>query len=297
MEPSPTYIIYSPPYNERRGGSIVLHQLCHALNERGERALVWPMGRLPEDGLVSQLMNRAPTDPFRVLESLSTPVASLRRPGENAIVLYPEIVDGNPLGAENVARWLLNIPGFFTGEAAYGKDELFFKFDDYCDDPRITGGKAERLFLFTLNPCYVNFGGGERSGSCYLMRKGKGKPIVHDLEDSIRIDGRAHEEVAGIFNRTRTFYSYDEATMYSQYAALCGCESVVIPSRYENRADWARDHPLSRYGVAYGLDDIAHTRDTAHLVADHLRALQDDGMRTVGSFVETTRRHFGFGSG
>lgn len=291
---TPTYIVYAPDYDENSGGGIVLHQLCHTLNQLGERAFLWPMNRAYQPGSRFRRNQITAPETFRVSQSFSTPVASQKEVGRDSVVIYPEVTSGNPLAARNVVRWLLHKPGYFTGIIDYGKKDLFFKFDDYCDDTRITGGKAGRLCLFALDPRYEDRGSGTRSGSCYLVRKGKGKALVHDLNDSIQIDGLRHDEIADIFNRATTFYSYDEVTMYSQFAAICGCVSVVIPTQYKNREEWVRDHPLSRYGIAYGLDDIEHASQTRHLVSDHLKELGREGIRSVEAFVESTCSHFGF---
>ena len=82
-----------------------------------------------------------------------------------------------------------------------------------------------------------------RSGSCYLVRKGRDKTPVHP-PDAIRVDGLPHEEVAKIFARCERFYCYDEATMFSQFAVLCGCLSIVIPGIYQSRADWVAARPI-----------------------------------------------------
>ncbi len=290
----PTYIIYTPGYDENGGGSIVLHKLCHILNELGESALLWPMRPLNPQGLWRRLHDLIAPKRFNVSPSLLTPIAEKKKLDHEVIVLYPEIIPGNPLGACNVARWLLNKPGFLTGRMEFGRGDLYFKFDDFCDDLQVTGGNSQQLFLFSLNPCYQDKGNTNRSGSCYIFRKGKGRPLVHDLRDSVQIDGLSHEEIANIFNRTRVFYSYDEETMYSQFAAMCGCISIVIPASGKSREEWARGHRLSRYGIAYGLDDIDHAVTTKHLVHHYLRGLENEAAESVRRFVTRTYDYFGF---
>lgn len=291
---SPKYIIYAPSYDYQSGGSIVLHKLCHFLNELGENAFLWPFPMTREKRRKKRLRDKFARTEFRTSPDFSTPLVPRKAINDFAIVVYPEVTAGNPLGARHVVRWLLHRPGFHTGTVDYGADELFFKFDDYCDDPAVTGGDIDQLFLFTLNPCYKDLGRLDRSGSCYMLRKGKGRPIVHDLENSIQIDGMSHEEIAEIFNQTEIFYSYDDATMYSQFAAICGCTSVVIPMTYDSREAWVRDHPLSLYGIAHGLDDVAHSVETKHLVRDYLEELERNGIQSVENFIAKTRRHFGF---
>ena len=118
--------------------------------------------------------------------------------------------------------------------------------------------------------------------------------MVHDAENSIKIDGLPHEEIVEIFNRCETFYSYDDATMYTQFAAICGCDSIVIPDDDKVlKEDWISMNPLARYGAAYGLDDVKHAQETKHLVAGYLKSLEDDGIQSVRNFHTIAQDHFG----
>ncbi len=161
------------------------------------------------------------------------------------------------------------------------------------DIPQITGGAPE-LFLWILNQTYRNENRPDRKGVCYIVRKGNQKPRIAETEsaDAICIDGMTHAEVNDVFNRCHTFYSYDEATMYSQYAAVAGCISVVIPGLYESREAWAKNHKLGRYGIAYGLDDIAHAQATRHKVLDLLQSEEMKGKETVKNFTRLTKERF-----
>ncbi|MES2433794.1 MAG: hypothetical protein V4586_08230 [Pseudomonadota bacterium] len=50
---------------------------------------------------------------------------------------------------------------------------------------------------------------------------------------------------------------------------------------------------LARYGVAYGLDDLAHARATRHLTLGVLQAQEAKGRQTVRDFVALTQSRFG----
>jgi hypothetical protein len=288
MERRPNYIIYSSSYDENVGGSIVLHKLCHVLNQLGEHAYLWPRKKKRYD--LRWVLKRKN---FEMCASFNTPFASSKHL-KNSIVVYPEIVSGNPLQAKNVVRWFLHRPGYHTGKINYGENELYFSFDEASDDSAINTNPDNRLTILSLNPAYKNQNRGGRFGSCYMMRKGEGRLLIHDVENSIRLDGMSHREIADVFNRTKIFYSYDEFTMYSQFAALCGCISVVIPASYKNRLEWVGKHPISKYGIAYGLDDIEHARETQYLVLEYFKDQERESMNTVKSFVSKTCNYFGF---
>jgi hypothetical protein len=291
------YLVVAPPYDPNSGGSIFLHELVHALRSLGADAALWPWNRRPVGSAAHlrailqrpSLLWREP--PFALAPGRDTPLAPLHEQVGDSIVVYPEVVLGNPLGARNVVRWLLYRPGL-RDPYKFEPGEMFFRAGEMSDLPDLTGG-APDLFLWRVNPAYRDQQAPDRKGACYLLRKGADKPRIAETRDAIQIDGLSHEEIAAIFNRCDTFYSYDEASFYSQYAALCGCLSVVVPGLYSSRAEWVAQHPLARYGVAYGLDDLDHAKATRHRVTDLLQEKEAAGLETVRSFLDLTQARFG----
>lgn len=299
MRAKPKYIIVTPDYDDTSGGRIALHKLCHELNQLGATAVIWPdkwVQRKKAYSLLKQfrlnVKDAVRGVPFYRHPDLNTPLAKLWGVGARDIVVYPEVVAGNPLGNRNVVRWLLHRPGFHTGIVDYNDGDLFFKYADFADDPVVTGGKAERLFVFSVNDVYRNHGLAERKGACYLVRKGEGVEIDARLAGATKIDGLPHPEVAEIFNRCEVFYSFDDASMYSCYAAMCGCTSVVLPKHYASREEWVAKNPALQLGVAYGEEDVAHARATQDRVRGHLNAMENESLASVKRFVELTQRYF-----
>ena len=147
------------------------------------------------------------------------------------------------------------------------------------------------MFLWKINDTYRNENRPGRKGACYIVRKGMDKPRIAETEDgaAIKIDHLSHDEINDIFNRCAVFYSYDEATMYSQYAAMCGCLSIVIPGDHPSRADWAAKHDLYQYGIAYGLGDTEHALATLDRVPEMVARKEQAGLDTVKQFVRLTR--------
>ncbi|MCB2065088.1 MAG: hypothetical protein KDE15_00440 [Erythrobacter sp.] len=297
--PRPNYLVHAGAWNPDSGGGIFLHMLVHQLRQLGEDAKIWPWYRDPRPGLLTMLRS-AWRKPSLLLGSghrfinpaLDTPIAQFADLRPDTVVVYPEIRLGNPLGAQNVARWLLYKPGA-QHPYRFGEGELFFRVEAMFDLPEVTGG-AQDLVLWTRNPAYVAPPpDAPREGACYMVRKGDKTPRIPETADALCLDGKSHEEVAAAFARCRTFYSYDEATMFSLYAALCGCESVVVPASYASRAEWTAQHALFRHGVAYGVDDLPHARATQHLVEDLIAAKEAEGLESVKAFVTATQEHFG----
>lgn len=301
-----TYIVYAPHFDETSGGSIFLHLLAHRLNELGETALLWPWAspaqfsmrywrracwRKPQ--LIFDTAPRANLWPkLRTGPNFNTPQARRKDLSKDSIVIYPEVTLGNPLGAQNVVRWLLYTPGV-KDPFDFTAGELFFRAGEMSDLPDLTGGASD-LFVWYRNPIYRNEHRPDRKGVCYTLRKGKDKPRILETEqeDAICIDGLSHAETAEVFNATSVFYSYDEATFYSQYAALCGCLSIIVPGQYESRADWVEAHPLGRFGVAYGDGDRDHALATMHRMEELLDEKIQDSLHSVRSFIKHTKDSF-----
>lgn len=295
----PNYLVYAGDWNPDSGGVIFTHMLVHVLRQLGEDAKLWPRHRdaKPGVGTAVRSIQRKPslllgfsrrfTNP-----ALDTPVARFADLRENTVVVYPEIVLGNPLRARNVARWLLYKPGVLH-PYLFGENEMFFRVEAMFDLPEITK-QAQDLVLWSRNPAYVpSPPDAPREGTCFMVRKGSKTPRIPQTEHAQLLDGKSHEEIAAAFARCHTFYSYDEATMYSLYAALCGCESVVVPATFANREEWAGEHKLFRYGIAYGLDDLEHARATQHLAERVLSEKEAEGVESVKAFIAATQERFG----
>ena len=93
--PGAPYFIVSPPYTEKSAGVKVLHMLCHALNVRSRRAYMVRLNTPPQGGetYCSDLVSPQLGSKARV---------SYESAGIDPIVIYPDIVSGNPLSARHV---------------------------------------------------------------------------------------------------------------------------------------------------------------------------------------------------
>ena len=82
--------------------------------------------------------------------------------------------------------------------------------------------------------------------------------------------------------------------MYSQFAVLSGCLSIVVPGEYPDRATWNKQHDLSINGIAYGdtSDEIAHALATRDKLLEQLETKEQAGLETVKNFVALTYERF-----
>jgi hypothetical protein len=296
------FVIFAPSFDEDTGGFIALHRLCDLLNGFGHRAWLWPEKKPLFDWKRPLATTREivkwplrqwlrPQSRYRTWPAFRTPIASRSRV-RNAVVVYPEIIHGNPLRGRRVVRWLLHKPGFHAGTYDYGPSDRYFFYQKAFDDPVLNPDGDNLLRAVWLrDDVYRNVNAGPRQGTCHMLRKGKHRPIVHDVTSSTRVDGLSHAELAAVFNRVQTFISYDLYTMYSQYAALCGCDSIVVPEEGISKEQWYPD-PADRYGVAYGFEDIAEARRTRSGLLQHMKEHELRANSSVNAFVAKCREYF-----
>lgn len=298
------FLIFAPPYDPDMGGAVVMHKLCSLLNELGEQAYVYRLfnnqaGLLGLTHLMFKSSVRGLITPFTVNRQLQTPVLPrCPRAFDDAwIVVYPEIVRGNPLQARNVVRWMLYRPGFHTGEMPFGQNEFHVDYNRFLEDEHFPGCYKARNPLYVVHfpfEIYNQVGAvppAQRRGTAYCVRKGAGKPLQHDLTDSVLIDGKPPEAVAAIFRRVTRFISYDPYTAYSSFAVLCGAESVVVPDEGVSKEAWHPD-PAERYGVAYGWDDRDWARQTAGLLLEHMMQKERRSIDSVRDFLAEVGEYF-----
>lgn len=253
MKKKLSYVICTPPYDENIGGVIVLYELGRLLHSLGQRVVMAPSycynNYANSDSKVASLCKRVvrykriqqhiaevkACNPFPVpLFDLRKHFFSFLPRQKSWVAVYPEIMSGNPYVAQQVVRYLLNNPGEINGRPEqYGENELLFRYGSWFAENYVPNkGSVVSKHMITLYhtpECYhLPEQAVQRHGTAYCIRKGAGKPIVHDLTDSVCIDGMSHTQIADIFRRVETFISYDPYTAYSRFAVLCGCRSVVI---------------------------------------------------------------------
>lgn len=157
----------------------------------------------------------------------------------DSIVIYPEIVSGNPLKAAHVVRWALNDPGLLGGDTHYSDDELVFAFNprrldvvSFATNAPLGSHRILRVGL--VDPSHIYFDSSvEKTVDCYFTHKG------HELEKRFPLPNDKHllalenntpniAALGDLLRRTRRLYSYDHYSNVLREAAICGCEVLVV---------------------------------------------------------------------
>ena len=188
----------------------MLYRLCGELTSRGLDACIFIYGRRRRgDEMPAVRVVQKFTDDMR----------------ENAVVVYPEIIWGNPLGARHVARWVLNRPALRGGSLRFSPDELVFSWSrQYYPSPHL-------LRLDVIDRDLFYDAGERRTTDAVFVYKGGRVRETPELDGLpvITMDYPAsREELAALLRRTRILYTHDLHTALADEADACGAKVKVI---------------------------------------------------------------------
>jgi len=189
------YVIYSPLYRHNSAGIRVLYELQKWLICAGLDAIII-----------------AATNNYKINQFIDD------------IVIYPEVVFGNPLKAKRVVRYILNVPGKLSGDKEYAKNELLVAYNQELT----CYSNGEILQVPSTESFFYNDGAVKTVNAVYV---GKGQDLHLHPDDCIYITGTfpaTRREVAQLLCSVKTLYLYDNFTMIYHEAMLCGCAVQLI---------------------------------------------------------------------
>ena len=286
------YYIVAAPYIRTSAGIRVLHLLCHSLNRKGQTAYIllhhlalpWRRKLLGPDLLTPILTQEIVNRHFNQ--------------GMTPILVYPEVIVGNPYGGPCVVRYVLNYPGHLGGEKKFDDDELCYSYSGLL--------AAETPFpnnILFLPSCdtqtfYPPTEEIVRNGTCYYAHKYK---KIHDgktfdiTNDSIEIkngtpDAQTPQEIAEIFRRSEIFYIYENTALGSE-SILCECPVVLLPNPYLSDNLSARE--LGIEGTAWGTSpsEIERAKNSVRQGAINYYNNYETFWSELDKFIRSTQKH------
>lgn len=311
------FVILSP--RQSVGGAIVLHALCKFLCEHGQKAkifysevFVWKKGLKTYIKNLAKWLNYTIRDIIKVILSKfikdpKTPryyyiknpsVKGCKRKyfpfvSKKTIVIYPEVVAGNPLRAKNVVRWFLYYYHYKNERWAYKLDDLFVTYRDEFNDADLNphGYKVQTPY-FNLD-LYKRSNYGIRSGKCYIIRKGKNRNDLPKEFDGIVVDDLLETDKVRVFNQTEYCISYDTQTAYSDIASICGCKSIIVPELGKQVEDY-RYGEDTRLGVAIGFsrEEEEFAEQTRGDLIKQYSNINEGSKASVESFIRLCSTYF-----
>ena len=280
-----TFLIFSFDYDWKSGGNQVLHDLAKILSQ---------------DNTTYVCANKTLFDSKAICVNFdkAKELAALN----DTVTIYPEVIAGNPFEAKNVVRYVLYYPGWHAGDKEYNDDEFVITYNHEY----VKNTKYDKSFILTvLDPKLTIMKNTDKKRDIIglLVRKSKdfdykmsvlknykhliNLPII-SIDDIINKCNNLNE-LAEIYNQITLFISFDPHTYHSTMAALCGCQSVVIPSEDLSSEDF---YNVQKYGVAYGFENIDFAKLTHRKMIEDLKAMEQNTYTQCAQFVELVKNHF-----
>lgn len=212
--PKRRYIIFAPPLC-RNNGVRALYTLYSSLRDAGCEAFIFCPERQEA--------------PYQYMLSFD------RETRENDIMVYPEVISGNPLRFRHVVRYVLYYPGRLGGEASFFPAEKIFTWDNaYIDAPAIRFPYIDRALFYDAHL--------PKTQNCYFVHKGGRWRDIPDMENMVEINMQfpeTREELARLLQTTDTLYSFDVKSALNLEASLCGARVKIV--RENDIVDYQRD--------------------------------------------------------
>jgi hypothetical protein len=213
------YYIVAPDYTHKSAGIRLLHQLCSVLNQMGYEAY-----------MVTNKTNGALWTPRLTDETKAAHYLAGKKP----IVVYPEVVKGQPLGFGMPVRYVLNYPGLLGGgDHHYLENETIFTFHpEYHESPNL-------LYLPLINikqiksikPLMKRVLG---SSAFYYNRYTPSKSEIEDLGDGcIDVSTKSNhkfEDIIAILKSVEILYCFETSAIMNE-AVFCDCAIVLLPNK------------------------------------------------------------------
>ncbi len=198
------YIIWAPEYQKSNGAKI-LYKLSKYLQDKGYETYIssWPPY----------------TEGYNYIYEIDDEMR------KNAIVVYPEVVRGNPLNIGRVARYVLYYSGELGGDKEFDKKEAVFTWlpKYYPEAPVLRLPFYDTSLFYDDNSL-------KKQDCCFVHKNGKWKD-VKETQGLVEINMKwpeSRKELADLLRTTGTLYSYDNASAVLDEAILCGAKVKII---------------------------------------------------------------------
>jgi hypothetical protein len=241
------YFIWAPPFDNASGGIVVMHRMAVELQKSGECVYINTPVQNKKRDMVLVMEDGIP----------------------RSIAVYPEIIQGNPFGAETVVCYLLNIPGVCGGPSSindYEKTDFFYIYDRLFNSKI---GLPEENILHCPHIDLDVFYDKHLPRVGRAVYRGKGKQPDHPLANYPLIGGKesfrgdeGQARLCELLNRCSLLYVYDPATAITDIARLCGCPVVIIPDGSYTKEEYQQHEFYAAGGVGWGVEEAAIARAT-----------------------------------
>lgn len=200
------FIVFAPwEYMPHSGGHIALHTLTKNLCDLGQDVTILEDCGFKCNAKVVKIWKGE----------------TLTYDKDNTVVIYPEIMEGNPLEAKHVIRWILYDVKPEV-EATWRESDYYFYNLPRFKTIRKETKKILTAFNFDFTPIIKE----KTKDACILLRKKAPEHLVFHAD--ILTEPTSIQDFCEQVAPYEIFYTHDDATFYSEIAYLCGCRSIIL---------------------------------------------------------------------
>ena len=281
-----TIVFYSLILNPNCGGLVVMHNMVKMINN------------LNIPNIRAKIFN-----PFNLIykNEFTDQFCDLYEINDNYIVVYPEIIYGNPLNCKNVIRWILLELGVEMPKNHYlnwNKSDLV-----YFWESKKTGAPYYKQLCYPwFDTQFINFNKNERTSTCFMMKKAflfhENITTLHP-ENSIKIDDYSNtddilytKKICNIFNECKYFYCYDPNSALIIFSAICGCIPIVYPLKNISKDNYLENRIFNCGGknvdfIAYGNShtEIEYAENNLKNINTYIEYFKDYYSNTINNFI------------
>jgi predicted O-linked N-acetylglucosamine transferase (SPINDLY family) len=234
------FLIAAPRYDHQSGGVMALHKLCDMLNRQGhEAAMVLFGGGAPcfnwsctND---SQFFH---PDYQRVHLSMTDPDKSVRDFLENGVIIYPDLITDNPLGASRVVRYILCHNESYAAASASEYVLSFSKMFHSNSDGYLFQALSDDNFHSIGAPHWS-----KRSMDLTYFGKGPNFIDCFRIPETLivtRTWPEDKEQLAILLRQCRYFFTWDSVTQTNIDAIACGAVPIFLHDRQTTQEELSR---------------------------------------------------------
>jgi hypothetical protein len=290
LEIQSLFYIYTPSWRENAAGIRVLHYLCDSLNSIGYSAFL--------------VLHNPYESITKTNAKLNTPILNQElanihfKEGKIPTVIYSETIPGNPLGASQVVRYLLNYVGALGGPLLFGEDELLVSYTKSIQES--TSRKSSVLFLPAVKRDELPIGK-LKNPNLNLMYAGKyrafvGKPPQFpdmELKEIFR-DGpmkQSRREVLSLLAEANSIYLWENSTIATE-AILLDTPCIFMENDFLGTV--IAGHELGFEGTTFSntQDGIASARNSLNLGKQKYLIAEEKFWDQLDSFIQNHNQHF-----
>lgn len=311
MQKKLKFIIVSPL--KYSGGTIVLHTLCRNLIELGYNARMYYVGNtnLNCSKIILNLRHLKNNFTYYINKlffkigvfrnkyvSVEFYKGSIKRGTKikffnfvlnkkNTVVVYPEVYNGTCFNKTKNVRWFLYFNRHQNSTTWYNSSDFFICYRPIFNDKELNPEMNTLYLSYYDLDLYKRYNYGERTGNCYIIRKGKNRDDLPENFDGYVVDDLDEFEKVKVFNECEQCICYDTQTAYSSIASLCGCKTIVIPEKNKTRRDYLGENDLG-YGISFGFDDgeMKYAEKTRDLLYNEFIRINKDSIIETKKFIE-----------